>query len=75
MDAADVLVQGLDKDVESRRDWVSSGQAKDYADYQRMCGEIHGLLLARQAMGTLRGRPTPERAGGCAQRRTDESSP
>ena len=54
MDAADVLVQGLDKEVESRRDWVSSGQAKDFADYQRMCGEIHGLLLARQEILALK---------------------
>lgn len=54
MDAADVLVQGLDKDVESRRDWVASGQAKDFADYQRMCGEIHGLLLARQEILALK---------------------
>ncbi len=54
MDASDVLVQELDKDVATRRDWISSGQAKDYADYQRMCGEIHGLLLARQEIIALK---------------------
>ena len=54
MDASDVLVQELDKDVETRRDWVASGQAKDYADYLRMCGEIHGLLLARQEILALK---------------------
>jgi hypothetical protein len=48
MDAFDVLVQELDKDLVQKRDWVASGQAKDFADYQRMCGEIHGLLIARQ---------------------------
>ena len=48
MDAADVLVQNLDKEVIAKRDWIASGQAKDFSDYQRMCGEIHGLLIARQ---------------------------
>ena len=40
MDAFDVLVQELDKELVQKRDWVASGQAKDFADYQRMCGEI-----------------------------------
>ena len=36
MDAFDVLVQELDKELVQKRDWVASGQAKDFADYQRM---------------------------------------
>ena len=54
MDAADVLVQNLDKEVIAKRDWISSGQAKDFSDYQRMCGEIHGLLIARQEILDLK---------------------
>jgi hypothetical protein len=54
MDPLEVLVQELDKDIVGKRDWVSSGQAKDFADYQRMCGEIHGLLLARQEILDLK---------------------
>jgi hypothetical protein len=54
MDALEVLVLEIDKDVSGKRDWVSSGQAKDFADYQRMCGEIHGLLLARQEILDLK---------------------
>lgn len=54
MDALEVLVIELDKDIAGKRDWVSSGQAKDFADYQRMCGEIHGLLLARQEILDLK---------------------
>jgi len=54
MDASDVLVQNLDKEVAARRDWVASGQAKDFADYQRLCGEIHGLLIARQEILDLK---------------------
>ena len=54
MDAFDVLVQELDKDLVQKRDWVANGQAKDFADYQRMCGEIHGLLIARQEILDLK---------------------
>ena len=46
MDAFDVLVDELDKEVKSKQDWLGSGQAKDYAEYQRVCGEIRGLLSA-----------------------------
>ena len=54
MDAFDVLVQELDKELVQKRDWVASGQAKDFADYQRMCGEMHGLLIARQEILDLK---------------------
>jgi hypothetical protein len=54
MDAFDVLVQELDRELVQKRDWVASGQAKDFADYQRMCGEIHGLLIARQEILDLK---------------------
>ena len=54
MDASDVLVQTLDKEVTAKRDWIASGQAKDYADYQRLCGEIHGLLIAKQEILDLK---------------------
>jgi hypothetical protein len=54
MDALDVLVQELDRELAQKRDWVASGQAKDFADYQRMCGEIHGLLIARQEVLDLK---------------------
>lgn len=54
MDTFDVLVQELDKELVQKRDWIASGQAKDFADYQRMCGEIHGLLIARQEVLDLK---------------------
>ena len=54
MDASDVLVQNLDKEVIAKRDWIASGQAKDYAEYQRICGEIKGLLFARQEILDLK---------------------
>ena len=54
MDPLEVLVQELDREITGKRDWVASGQAPDYAEYKRICGEIHGLLLARQEIIDLK---------------------
>lgn len=54
MDAFEALVDILDKEVIAKRDWVASGQAPDYPEYKRICGEIHGLLLARQEILDLK---------------------
>lgn len=54
MDAFDVLVDELDKEVRAKRDWIGSGQATDFAEYKMMCGEIRGLLLARQEIVDLK---------------------
>ena len=47
MNITDVLVDELDKKVEQLKDWIASGQAEDYVGYQKTCGEIRGLLIAR----------------------------
>jgi hypothetical protein len=47
MDVTDVLVDELDKKAEQLREWIGSGQAQDYPSYQKTCGEIRGLLIAR----------------------------
>jgi hypothetical protein len=54
MEPLDVLIIEFDKSIAQKRDWVASGQAKDFADYRRMCGEIHGLLIARQEITDLK---------------------
>jgi hypothetical protein len=54
MDPLDVLTIELDKSVVQKRDWVASGQAKDYAEYQKICGEIKGLLFAKQEILDLK---------------------
>ena len=56
MDAFEALVDILDKEVIVKRDWIASGQALDYPEYKRVCGEIHGLLLARQEILDLKHR-------------------
>jgi hypothetical protein len=54
MDPLDVLTIELDKSIVQKRDWVASGQAKDYAEYQKICGEIKGLLFAKQEILDLK---------------------
>jgi hypothetical protein len=54
MDASDVLVQELDDRVKYLKDWLGSGVAKDFAEYQKVCGEIKGLLTARQNITDLK---------------------
>ena len=47
MDVSDVLVQELDERVTYLKDWLVTGVAKDYSEYQNVCGEVKGLLTAR----------------------------
>jgi len=54
MDASDVLVDELEKKVQKLREWLGGGQAKDYPDYQKICGEIRGLLFAKQQILDLK---------------------
>lgn len=43
----DILVAQIDEKVTRLQETLGAGAAKDYAEYQRMCGEIQGLLTAR----------------------------
>ena len=54
MDTSDVLVDILDKEINGKQNWIGSGQAKDYSEYQRVCGEIKGLLFAKQEILDLK---------------------
>lgn len=43
----ELLVTQIDEKVARLQETLGAGAAKDYAEYQRMCGEIQGLLTAR----------------------------
>ena len=43
----ELLVDQIDEKVARIQEALGAGAAKDYAEYQRMCGEIQGLLTAR----------------------------
>jgi hypothetical protein len=54
MTALEAIIDHLEKQISSLEEWVGSGQAKDYPEYQRMCGEIQGLLFAIKYTGDLK---------------------
>lgn len=52
--ALDHLLQQIDEKVGRLQESLGTGTAKDFAEYQRMCGEIQGLLTARLNILDLR---------------------
>jgi hypothetical protein len=56
MTAFEALLDEIDKKVEQLSSWISGGQAKDFGDYQKTCGEIRGLLTSRQFITDLQKR-------------------
>ena len=48
MDAFEVLVTELDNKATQLKEWMASGNAQSFESYQKICGEIQGLLFAKQ---------------------------
>jgi hypothetical protein len=48
------LLRQIDEKVEILQESLGKGGATDYADYQKKCGEIQGLLTARLNILDLR---------------------
>jgi hypothetical protein len=49
----EILLKECREKRSSLADSVSSGSAKDYAEYRALCGEIRGLLIAESYMTDL----------------------
>lgn len=47
MSPLEVLIDQADEKIEQIKEYMASGRAKSFEDYQKMCGEIRGLLTAR----------------------------
>jgi len=56
MTAFEVLIEELNGKVSQLKDWVGAGQVADFNEYQRMVGEIKGLLYAREYILDLKQR-------------------
>jgi hypothetical protein len=48
------LFQKLSEKVTDLEDSLGSGVAKDYAEYQNVCGQIKGLLAAQMEINDLK---------------------
>jgi len=50
----DHLLKQVDAKVRVLEESLGTGEAKDYADYQRVCGTITGLLSVRMYITDLK---------------------
>ena len=48
MDNFDVILKNIDEKVFQLRDFVSTGNVNDLSEYKATCGQIRGLLTARE---------------------------
>lgn len=55
MDAFEVLTKQLDERADQLKDAVANGNL-EYMEYKKTCGEIRGLLIARQYVLDLKDR-------------------
>jgi len=56
MDAFELLTHQIDEKVGQLREAVGNGTANSYEEYKKTCGEIRGLLTARQYILDLKQR-------------------
>ena len=58
MDVFEVLVTELDSKAKQLKEWMASGNAQSFDSYQKICGEIQGLLFAKPVSYTHLTLPT-----------------
>jgi len=54
MDAFEVLVAQINEEIELIQTAICHGKADSFDEYKRLCGEVRGLLIARELTETLR---------------------
>lgn len=47
MDVLDAVMKECEEKVQQLRGYLSAGSAKNYEEYQKLCGQISGLLYAK----------------------------
>jgi len=48
MNGLEAILKEIDETVSNLQDHLGRGMAKDYAEYQNICGKISGLLSTRR---------------------------
>jgi hypothetical protein len=56
MDAFDYLSAQLREEMDAIKESLAAGAAKDYAEYQNLCGKMRGLLTAQSKLNDLKER-------------------
>lgn len=53
MNEYEVIIREIDEQVRNLEEHLGTGMAKDYAEYQNICGKISGLLSVRRYIQDL----------------------
>ena len=53
MNEYEIIIQEIDNQVYNLESHLGTGMAKDYAEYQNICGKISGLLSTRRYIQDL----------------------
>lgn len=53
MQALEIVIQELDRRVETLKEHLATGSVPDWADYQRIRGQVSGLLTAKLELQAL----------------------
>lgn len=56
MDAFDYLLSQFKEEADAIKESLSAGSAKDFSEYQHLCGKIRGLLIAQAKILDLKER-------------------
>ncbi len=56
MSELEYLIKQIAEEVTEIEQTVANGNAKDYAEYQYLCGKIRGLLIAQEIVTDLKER-------------------
>ena len=56
MDVLDAVTIELDEKLTQLRDHLAAGRASSYEEYKQLCGEIKGLLFAKEYSKDLKKR-------------------
>jgi len=54
MNELDAVVREINESVANLQEHLGTGVAKDYAEYQNMCGKISGLLSVQRYIKDLK---------------------
>ena len=54
MSELEVVLKEINAQIDSLQDHLGTGMAKDYAEYQYLCGKISGLLSVQRYIKDLK---------------------
>jgi len=54
MDAFDAIISKINEQIQNVNEAITSGRPDTFDEYKRLCGEVRGLLFARDIVKDLK---------------------